>query len=139
MKLVICGSRTITDYNVLLKAIKASGFTKITHIISGHAEGADMLGEAYAKENGLILRVFKPDWKDLTAEGAVIKENKFGKYNARAGFNRNKDMVDYGDAVLALQSNGDTNGTQDTIKYAKSLDKPVFVYTGEDSEYEYTF
>lgn len=138
MKLLICGDRNITDYKILLEALKASGYENIDTVISGNANGVDKLGERYAKENGLILKIFKPDWKNLDAPGAIIKENDYGKYNSRAGMDRNEKMVDEADNVLAVQTNGPTSGTQGSVKYAKSKDKPVFEYRSRE-KYDYYF
>lgn len=139
MKLCICGDRNITDYNILIKALEASKYTDITEIVSGHCKGADKLGEEFARKHSFKLEIFEPDWKDIDAEGAVVKTNAYGKYNARAGHDRNERMAKYCDAVLALQTNGPTPGTSDMIKRVKALGKPVFVYTGHTGEYEFHF
>ena len=64
MKVVIAGSRDITDYDILLKAIKECPF-QITEVISGCARGVDTLGEKYAEEYGLKLHLFPADWKNI--------------------------------------------------------------------------
>ena len=64
MKVVIAGSRDITDYNTLLKAIKECPFN-ITEVISGCARGVDTLGENFAEEYGLKLHLFPADWKNI--------------------------------------------------------------------------
>src|SRR3954470_15364903 len=95
-KTIICGDRTITDYDLLKKAIEASGF-KITEVVSGGAKGADSLGEKWAKENKVKIKVFKPDWDNIDVEGAKVKERvnpwtkEVEKYNCMAGFTRNSD------------------------------------------------
>lgn len=139
MKLVICGDSELTDESAVQKAIDYFKLTGITEVISGDCKGADRFGENWAKKQGLLVKKFPAKWKDLDAPGAVIKSNAFGKYNANAGFDRNKVMVDYGDAVLALELSGKTPGTQNTIKYAKEKEKPVYEYTGQDKEYKYVF
>ena len=86
MKVVIAGSRDITDYGILLKAIKECPF-EITEVISGCARGVDTLGEKYAEEYGLKLHLFPADWK---------------KYRNAAGPIRNAQMADFADAVLCV-------------------------------------
>lgn len=141
MKIIICGDRNTDDYSILQEAAKQSGF-KITEVVSGGAKGADALGEKYAKDNKIKLKVFKAEWDNLDVEGAKIKERinpwtkKVEKYNASAGFNRNSDMVNYADAVIALQPDGDTSGTQDTIKKSKEKGIPVFVFPQEKEKKE---
>jgi ABC-type sugar transport system substrate-binding protein len=53
-------------------------------------------------------------------------------------------MADAAEALIALQPNGDSNGTQDMIERAKKRGIPVFVYPPplfdkQDGEYVYTF
>ena len=47
MRVIVAGSRGITDPNVVATAIAASGF-QVTELVSGTARGADQLGEAWA-------------------------------------------------------------------------------------------
>lgn len=101
MKVLICGSRTINDYNVVKKAIQDSGFY-ITEVVSGGAKGVDRLGEMWAREHNVRVKQFLPEW------------NKYGK---QAGILRNKEMVDYADAVIAIWD-GESKGTKWTIDYA---------------------
>ena len=138
--LVCCifGDRKINDYSILLDAIKQSGF-KIKKVISGNAKGADALGEQFATQNKLPLEVFEAEWDDLEAEGAVVKVNGWGKaYNAMAGFNRNQKMAEVADCGIGLQTNGDTNGTQDMKKRLEKLGKKVFILgQGDDDRIQF--
>lgn len=144
-KTLIVGSREITDYELVEKAIKESGF-KISEIISGGAKGADTLAEKYAKQNKIKIKVFKPDWDNIEAEGAKVKERinpwtkEVEKYNCMAGFQRNSEMVNYGEQCIALQVE-DTSGTQDTIKKCQEKGIPVFIYPpkSEQKEKKYKF
>ena len=51
MKCIIAGSRTINDYDILVKAIKESGFA-ISEIVSGEAAGPDTIGITYGNKEG---------------------------------------------------------------------------------------
>ena len=88
MKVIIAGSRDVTDYDVLLMAIAKSGFN-ITEVVSGTANGADKLGERYAKNNGIPVDRYLADWK---------------KHGKRAGYLRNEEMADCSgaDGLIAL-------------------------------------
>lgn len=117
MRCVICGSRTIDDYEFLKQAILESKFD-ITEVVSGCAFGADRLGEQWAIEQKLQLHKFPADW------------NRHGRY---AGFLRNKEMVNFvsppdclNGCVLALWD-GKSKGTAHTIKLAKAAKIPCFV------------
>lgn len=129
MKVVICGDRDCNDMKVLLQAIKDADFA-ITEVVSGTSKGADKLGEEYAKANNLPIKSFPAAWKDLDVDGSVVKEGQYGKYNSRAGFMRDIEMVEYADAVLALQPYGESAGTQITIREAKKRGLPTFVAGG---------
>jgi len=139
MKVAIVGDRNVFDHHLIDKAIKQSGFD-ITEVVSGGAKGVDSLAERWASDHGVPCKVFKADWNNISVPGAVIKTNKWHKkYNANAGFDRNQQIVDYADAVIAIQPNGPTSGTQDTVKKTKKTNKPLYCYEKSDEDYEYQF
>lgn len=110
MKVIIAGSRTITDYDLVVKAVIESGFT-ITEVVCGLAKGPDTLGEQYAIENNIPIAYFPADW---SGKGRV------------AGALRNKQMGDYSDAVIAIWD-GKSSGTKHMIDYAKKKGLLVYV------------
>lgn len=116
MKLIIAGSRCITDYDlvkwVVDRVIDFTGF-KITEVVSGKASGVDTLGEDWANENHIPIKPFEPDWK---------------KYGYVAGFMRNYEMGDYADILIAIWDDK-SSGTKDMMDYMKKLNKPVFYYS----------
>ena len=63
MKLIIAGSREITDIRVVQEAIKESGInlSEVTEIVSGTARGVDKLGEAVAIQNKIKIKRFPAD------------------------------------------------------------------------------
>lgn len=86
MKLLVAGSRNLVNYDIIKKYIDESFDSKhIKEIVSGHANGVDKLGELYALENNISIKLYKPDWK------------KDGK---SAGFIRNAEMVKYADVAI---------------------------------------
>lgn len=65
-KVIVAGCRDFTDYELLKE--KCDFFLQNQQpediiIISGHASGADALGERYAQERGLQLETYPADWK----------------------------------------------------------------------------
>jgi len=145
LKVIICGDRSCTDYSLVEEAVKESGF-KIKEVVSGECKGGDKLGEEWANNNGIRIKPFPADWNDLTSKDAVVKERmnpwkkKKEKYNSNAGFSRNSQMVDYAEAVIALQPNGETGGTSDCIAKARKKGIPVFIWPSEEKkEYDYVF
>lgn len=113
MKTIIAGSREITDYAVLLQAIKGCPFP-ITSVVSGCARGIDTLGEQYAQENSLKLYKFPADWST---------------YGKRAGYIRNAEMADNAEALLAVWD-GNSRGTKHMINTAiqKGLEVHIYMY-----------
>ena len=102
-KLIIAGSRTITDYSTVKKAYVDSGLDA-GFIISGTAAGVDTFGEELAGEIGCRIIRFYPYWDSPGL-------------NKSAGMYRNKQMAMYGDSLLAVYD-GSSKGTADMIKIA---------------------
>lgn len=127
MKVIIAGSRTCTMSVAELEAVvKASGFT-ITEVVSGCANGADKLGEQWAVKYNIPVKQFPADWKNIKVPGAIVKQNAYGFYNARAGIMRNEEMAHYADTLIALWD-GKSAGTWHMIQYAQSLGLKVYVH-----------
>jgi hypothetical protein len=104
MRLAVIGSRTFGDFELLSKSLdEFNDHSKITLIVSGGARGADSLAERYAKERGIEVKVFLPDWE------------RFGK---SAGFRRNHDIIAECDACIAFWD-GSSKGTLSSIELAR--------------------
>ena len=112
MKVIIAGSRSINDYNLLLQAINESKF-EITTVISGAATGVDYLGERYAQERSLPIKQYVPKWKELGEHAEEM---------------RNCDMTADADACIVVWD-GTSPGTKSLIIQATKRNIPVFVKT----------
>ncbi len=112
MKIIIAGSRTIINMNLLIKAIKLSSFeiTSTDEIVSGGARGVDTLGEKYAKQNNIKLTIFKPNWD---------------KYGIKGGVIRNTQMSRYADCAIVVHCG--SKGSIDMINKMKKL-KNILIY-----------
>lgn len=108
MKTIIAGGRNFQDYSLLLATCKVE---PISSIISGHARGADQLGERYAFEQGITLELFPANW---------------GVDGRSAGFKRNIKMAKYADALIAFWD-GTSRGTSHMIKVARAYGLKVKV------------
>ena len=106
MKLLIVGSRSITDFDLSLY-IPAT----VDTVISGGASGIDSLAEKYA---------------DLYRLSEYILRPRYDLYGRAAPLKRNEQMVDIADEILIVWD-GLSKGTQHTIKYAKKINKPLTV------------
>jgi hypothetical protein len=106
LKVIIAGGRDFNDYPTLKKYCdhllqykKEGGVI----IVSGKANGADSLGEQYAKENNFPVANFPADWKT---------------HGKAAGFIRNIEMAKYADALIAFWDQK-SNGTKHMIATAQ--------------------
>lgn len=93
--LIVTGDEEFTDYSLLKK--NCDNFIRnnvkygesIVVMSAGNQEGADNLGERYAKERGYCIRRFKPNWD---------------KYGNRARIVRNREMIHDSDGLIAFTS-----------------------------------
>lgn len=104
MKLLIAGSRSITDFD-----LNGHISDDVDLIISGGAKGIDTLAEQYADKNGIEKLIIRP---------------KYEKYGRAAPIRRNEEMVDISDAVLAIWD-GKSRGTAYTLEYARKKGKEI--------------
>ena len=109
MKVIVAGSRSITNAAVVAKAIAGSGF-KITELVCGGARGADELGRLWAQERGIPVVLFLALWR---------------RHGRSAGAIRNLEMARYADALVAVWD-AESPGTRNMIDTMKALGKPVF-------------
>jgi YspA, cpYpsA-related SLOG family len=110
MKVIVAGSRDITDTGLVHQAITESGFA-FTELVSGGAGGVDYCGESLAALHGMPVKVFPADWR---------------VYGRRAGMMRNRQMAHYADALVAVWD-GESPGTYGMIEEMRRLGKPVYV------------
>ena len=66
-RIIIAGSRNFQDYRKMCKILDEDGVQLLAtidqiEIVSGHAPGADSLGERFAKAFHYPLKVFPADW-----------------------------------------------------------------------------
>jgi len=105
MRILICGGRDYNYYSDLLIAmddiVKHINPDDIT-IISGHARGADKLGEKWAMSRDLSIETYPALW-DI--------------YGKSAGFKRNIQMLDTKPDLVVAFPGG--NGTAHTVRNAK--------------------
>lgn len=126
MKTIIAGSRTITDYAAVCKAVADSGFA-VTEVVSGHASkrkvgeewlpSVDLLGERWSREFlHKAPTLFRPNWL-------------IGK---QAGYVRNVEMAEYAEALIAVWD-GESRGTKHMIDIARAKGLAIFVSVVEQA------
>ncbi len=108
MKYIIAGSRDINDYDMFCRIMSQLALhEKATEVVCGMAPGVDLMGKRWAEFWRIPVKEFPADW------------NTYGK---AAGPMRNKQMVDYADALVAIMHK-DSKGTQNCINQA--INKPI--------------
>ena len=105
MKVAVVGSRNICEADIERYVVGAD------EIVSGGAKGIDSLAEKYAKEKGIRLTVFLPEYECYGRVAPIV---------------RNKKIVDYADKVIAFWD-GNSKGTLSVMKYAEKTAKPCEV------------
>ena len=110
MKIIIAGSRSFHDYQLLCQTL-APERHRITQVITGGAKGADQLGYRWAWKHAVKHQLFRADWE------------RFGK---SAGVRRNYQMAQIGD-VLVCFWDGVSKGSAHMMQCMRQLGKPVVV------------
>ena len=50
--------------------------TPIITLVSGNARGIDTIAESWAKENGITVETYIPDWKKYGRGAAILRNNQ---------------------------------------------------------------
>jgi hypothetical protein len=109
-RIIIAGSRTINDYEVIERWM--DHYTRYLRnekeimIVSGCAEGVDTLGEVWAQRNGFPVSRFPVNWYPD------------GKFHRGAAFMRNILMAKNATHLVAFWD-GESNGTKHMIEQAR--------------------
>lgn len=106
-RVIIAGTRTFDDYEFLCYHcdyfLSEMRKKRRIVIVSGRANGADQMGERYARERGYSLRTYPANWE---------------RYGNRAGPIRNELMAQNADALIAYWD-GRSPGTKNMIDMAR--------------------
>jgi hypothetical protein len=111
MKLIIAGSRSISEHGELARAVQNTKL-KINKILVGNAKGVDTLAENYAAVMKIPCDVIEAPWD---------------KYGRPAGHIRNEQLTDQADALLVVWD-GKSTGTLSLITMMNKKNKPVFLH-----------
>ena len=104
MKLLIAGSRSITEFD-----LSPYISDDVDEIIAGGASGVDALAEKYADDHRISKHIIRP---------------KYHLYKRAAPIKRNAEMIEIADKILVIWD-GKSKGTLSTINYAKKIKKEI--------------
>ena len=112
-RLLVCGSRTITDKNWIYSQIESYWYEHLACysdpiMIEVGARGVDLIARSYAIDNEWEIEEYPAEWD---------------KYGKSAGYIRNDIMVKKADEVLILWD-GTSKGTKHDIDLCKKYNKP---------------
>lgn len=91
MRVIVAGSRSINDYDEVVRAIEGSGFP-ISVLVSGGSRGPELLAERWAQETGIPVVRFAPDHV---------------RYGTAAVPQRNEVMCHYASIIVCPACDGD--------------------------------
>ncbi len=107
MKVAVIGSRQLHVYDLEKYLPK-----EVTELVSGGARGIDTCAREYAKQHGLTITEFLPDYE---------------AYGRVAPLKRNLQIIDYADLVLAFWD-GHSRGTRYVIEHCRSQGKKIRIF-----------
>ena len=118
MRLIIAGSRSLTDYGLFTYCVQQTQFAaelqpSTCTILSGCARGIDRLAIKWAHEQGLSVERHPAKWLE---------------HGKAAGFRRNEQMLLHANGLLAIWD-GNSRGTEHCIESACKRGLPVEVFT----------
>ncbi len=121
VRIIIAGSRKFNDYPRMVKELDNLGIHLINsinpiEIVSGHAPGADTLGEKFAKAYDYPLKIFPAEWDKYGKAAGPIRNEQMAKYAAEA------DM-----GILIAFPIGESKGTRNMIKLAQQYGLEICV------------
>ena len=127
IRIIIAGSRGFDDYRKMCQALDEAGIHLLRtlddiEIVSGHAKGADALGEKFAKAFNIPLKVFPADWNRFGKAAGPIRNEKMARYASEA---------DRG--ILFAFPIGKSRGTRNMIATARRYGIEVYILD-EDPE-----
>ena len=116
-RMIVCGGRDFADYEFFQNCMdRLLTYYEEIRLVSGHASGADLFAEKYAKERGIEIEIFPAEWK---------------KYGRAAGPIRNRAMLAYAKEAIpevAAFWDGKSRGTSNMLKQAEAAGAKTHIF-----------
>ncbi len=122
VRLLICGDRDWTDQSLVDTIIVRIAKKPIECVIHGGAIGADRMGAYAARQCGLKVIGFQPDWDT---------------YGKAAGVLRNTEMLEQGKPTVVIAFHdwvADSKGTLDMVWKSLTASIPTYLITHTSGE-----
>jgi len=124
-RIAIIGSRKRNTKHDFMKVVRTLSkiYEKGDQLVSGGCPtGGDNFAEVIAKEKGIPITIYYPNWKE---DGTA------------AGFIRNTKIANNSDILIACVAEDRRGGTEDTIKkFCKRINNENFLYIAKGKELE---
>ncbi len=111
MKIAVVGNRYGWNIQEIYDVLECN-ISKEDEIVSGGAIGVDTYANKFAEYLGIPITIFYPD---------------NSKPSPKRYYDRNQDIVDYSDILIAFQDNPHRSGTQSSINRARKKGIKVIV------------
>lgn len=111
MRVIVAGSRVVADKKIVERAVFHPQSFPISELVHGGCRGVDSVSHDLC-EGVVPIKVFPANWK---------------KYGRAAGPIRNRQMAEYGDALIAIWD-GKSRGTWNMILEMSALKKPIAIH-----------
>lgn len=139
MRVIVAGSRTISNYPAVQHAIEHSfpDLSLITEIVSGNNGylkkgvlfGVDRLGEKWAEAHNIPIKRFPADWNFYGAQAGPLRNKQMARY-AMGCMDHSKETEDYAlplqQGALVLVWDGASSGSGHMLRTAKRAGLKVF-------------
>lgn len=116
MVVIIAGSRTITDYAIVERAIERSGWqSEIWYVLEGEEpNGVDNLAKIWAENNGAVCLPFEADWDKYGNPAGPIRNRTMGVFAAKC------------QGRIILIWDGKSKGSRNMKEIAQGLNLPIY-------------
>jgi len=122
LNLGVVGSRTFNDKDLIFAWLNRihKDLGPFDKLVTGDAQGADLISEAWAKKNSIEVKICYADWTNL---------------GNKASYLRNISVIDSSDLIIAFWD-GDSKGTAHAIRVTRMVNKPLLVISKNGTNYE---
>lgn len=109
-RILVTGSRDWVDMEAIKLAMQSLGVEKATLVTGACPTGADQMAKALAKDWGWLIEEYPADW---------------AQYGKRAGYLRNRHMVELGADICLAFIKGGSAGSSMTAHLAEEAGIPT--------------